>query len=56
MLILSRNKDEEIRIRVGDTTFYIAVSDVSRAGCVKLSFDAPPEVEILRYELTDEHE
>ena len=56
MLILSRNKDEEIRVRVGDTTFYISVTDVSRAGRVRLSFDAPPEVEILRYELADERE
>ncbi len=56
MLVLSRKKNEEIRIRVGETTFYIAVPDVNQFGDVKLGFDAPPEVEILRHELTDECE
>ena len=54
MLILSRNNNEEVRIRVGKVDIYVTVVGVNSEGRVRLGFDAPPEVKFLRYELTEE--
>jgi carbon storage regulator CsrA len=48
-LSLSRKVGELVRIRVGDTDLWVAVSDIDR-GRVRLAFDGPLEFDIRRDE------
>lgn len=54
-LVIRRRENEDVVLQVGDTTTVIRVIDWSKHG-VRLLFDAPPEVRILRKELTFEED
>ncbi len=50
MLVLSRHRDEEIVITVGDVEIVITVVDI-RGDKVRLGIKAPPEVPVHRREI-----
>ena len=52
MLILAARPGERIRLRVGDQTIWVRVHALDRR-IVRLAFDAPPEVVIVREELLE---
>lgn len=52
MLILGRRTDERVVVAGGGVEVVVTVVEI-RPGMVRLGFDAPPEVTILRDELID---
>lgn len=52
MLVLSRAESESITIIVGGVSFSFMIRE-RRGNKVRISFDAPPEVQIIRTELLD---
>lgn len=52
MLCLNRRKHESIILTIGDVRIEVYVSNV-RGNNVRLSFDAPREVKIMRKEIQD---
>lgn len=52
MLILSRHKNEEIVVQVGETEVVVMVADI-RGDKVRIGISAPPEVIIHRREVVD---
>lgn len=54
MLILSRKRGQRIAVIVGNVTTWITLVDgCDQYGNVRIGFDAPAEVEILREELIE---
>jgi carbon storage regulator len=52
MLVLSRKKGEQIMIGDGDKVITITLVDIDR-GKIRLGFEAPKDVTVLRKELYD---
>jgi len=52
MLVLSRKRDERVLLTIGDAEVEVCVVAL-RGDKVRLGFDAPPEVRIMRTELID---
>ena len=50
MLVLTRRVNESVRVMVGGVEFMVTVGQL-RGDKVRIVFDAPPEVKILRSEL-----
>ena len=55
MLVLTRKKNESVTVTVRGVTFNISIKEV-RGNNIQLSFEAPPEVSILRTELLNKKE
>jgi carbon storage regulator CsrA len=51
MLVVSRRINERIAIRVGKTLVLVQVCESSKKGKVVLGVDAPPDVEVDRFEV-----
>lgn len=52
MLVFSRKKNEAVLVKVGDVTVRVIVSSIEH-GKVRIGFDAPKEVNILREEVAN---
>ena len=55
MLVLSRKRGESVLIQVGDITIRVVVTTLGD-GKVKLGFEAPQKVAIVREEIADRQE
>lgn len=53
MLVLSRKLDESVVLSIGDVEVEVTIKS-TRGRSVSVGFDAPPEVRIMRKELTSE--
>lgn len=51
MLMIGRRAGERVRITVGDVTVWVTFTESRSRNNVRLGFEAPPGVEILREEV-----